>query len=94
MDDDLKVVGERLKQLRTERDLTMDMVVNDVNMQFNIELRRSNISKWERGVNIPSLYMAKILCMYYRVSLEYLLGITDNKAPVDLLVKSKKGNKE
>lgn len=94
MEDDLKIVGERLKKLRTERDLTMDMVVNDMNMQFNIELRRGNLSKWENGVNIPSLYMAKILCMYYRVSLDYLMGLTDSRAPVDLLVKSKKGNKE
>lgn len=94
MDDDLKVVGERLKQLRVERDLTMDMVVNDMNAQFDIEIRRGNLSKWERGINIPSLYMAKFLCKYYRISLDYLLGLTDNRAPVDLLVGSKKGNKE
>lgn len=85
MDDDLKIVGERLKALRTERDLTMDMVVKDMNVQFNIELRRANLSKWENGVNIPSLYMARFLCMYYRVSLDYLMGLTDSRAPVDLL---------
>ena len=94
MDDDLKIVGERLKALRTERDLTMDMVVNDMNTQYSIEIRRGNLSKWERGVNIPSLYMAKFLCMYYRVSLDYLLGLTDNRAPVELLAKSKKGVKK
>ena len=94
MDDDLKIVGERLKALRTERDLTMDMVVNDMNTQYSIEIRRGNLSKWERGVNVPSLYMAKFLCMYYRVSLDYLLGLTDNRAPVELLTKSKKGVKK
>lgn len=93
MDDDLKIVGERLKALRTERDLTMDMVVKDMNVQFNIELRRANLSKWENGVNIPSLYMARFLCMYYRVSLDYLMGLTDSRAPVDLLVKSKGSKK-
>ena len=94
MDDDLKIVGERLKALRTERDLTMDMVVNDMNAQYSIEIRRGNLSKWERGVNVPSLYLAKFLCMYYRVSLDYLLGLTDNRAPVELLAKSKKGVKK
>ena len=94
MDDDLKIVGERLKQLRTERDLTMDMVVNDMNSNYALGIRRGNISKWENGVNIPTLYMARYLCMYYRVSLEYLLGLTDNRAPVELLARSKKGSKK
>lgn len=94
MDDDLKIVGERLKQLRTERDLTMDMVVNDMNSKYDLGIRRGNISKWENGVNIPTLYMARYLCMYYRVSLDYLLGLTDNRAPVELLARSKKGSKK
>lgn len=94
MEDDLRIVGERLKQLRTERDLTMDMVVNDMNSKYDLGIRRGNISKWENGVNIPTLYMARYLCMYYRVSLDYLLGLTDNRAPVELLVKSKKGSKK
>ena len=94
MENDLRIVGERLKQLRTERDLTMDMVVNDMNSKYDLGIRRGNISKWENGVNIPTLYMARYLCMYYRVSLDYLLGLTDNRAPVELLVKSKKGSKK
>lgn len=94
MEDNLRIVGERLKQLRLERDLTMDMVVADMNEQFALGLRRGNISKWENGVNIPTLYMARYLCMYYRVSLDYLMGLTDNRAPVELLVKSKKGSKK
>lgn len=94
MDDDLRIIGERLKQLRTERDLTMDMVVNDMNSKYDLGIRRGNISKWENSVNIPTLYMARYLCMYYRVSLDYLLGLTDNRAPVELLVRSKKGSKK
>lgn len=92
MELDLMIVSKRLKELRSERGLTMDMVVNDINERLNIGLRRGNLSKWENGVNIPSLYMAKMLSIYYRVSLDYLVGLTDNRAPVDLLVKSKKGN--
>lgn len=92
MDDDLKILGERLKQLRTERELTMDMVVTDMNTQFNIEIRRGNISKWENGVNVPSLRMAAYLCAYYHVSLDYLIGNTNSRVPTDLLARNKKGN--
>lgn len=90
MDEDLKILGERLKQLRNERELTMDMVVTDMNTQYNIEIRRGNLSKWENGVNVPSLRMAAYLCAYYHVSLDYLIGNTDSRVPVDLLAKSKK----
>lgn len=92
MDDDLKILGERLKQLRTERELTMDMVVEDMNTKFNIEIRRGNISKWENGVNIPSLRMAAYLCAYYHVSLDYLIGNTNSRVPTELLVKNRKGS--
>ena len=94
MDEDLKMLGERLKELRNERELTMDMVVTDMNSQFNIELRRGNISKWENGVNIPSLRMAAYLCEYYHVSLDYLIGNTDSRVPVDLLAKTIRGRKD
>ena len=90
MDSELELLGQRLKQLRNERELTMDMVVTDMNTQFNIELRRGNLSKWENGINVPSLRMAAYLCAYYHVSLDYLIGNTDSRVPVDLLAKSKR----
>ena len=65
-----------------------------MNSKYDLGIRRGNISKWENGVNIPTRYMARYLCMYYRVSLDYLLGLTDNRATVELLVNSKKGSKK
>lgn len=93
MDEDLKIVGERLKKLRIERDLTMDMVITDIKKQFNVELQRGHLSKWENGINVPSLRAAGLLCQYYRVSLDYLMGFTDSRVPVDLLAKTKRGKK-
>lgn len=92
--DDLKITGERLKALRTERQLTMDMVVTDMNSKYNLGISRGNLSKWENGVYIPSTYMARYLCMYYGVSLDYLVGLTDCRVPVDLLVKTKGRKKD
>ena len=71
-------VGEILKTLRKERDLTIEMVVADVNQRFpNLNINKSMLSRWENGVNDPSLDYAKALCLYYDVSLDYLIGLTD-----------------
>lgn len=90
MDEDLSIVGERLKQLRSERQLTMEMVVTDMNHKFEIEITRGNLSRWENGVNLPTLRMAAYLCKYYGVSLDYLMGLTDSRVPAELLAQMKK----
>ena len=90
MEDDLSIVGKRLKELRNERQLTMEMVVTDMNNKYNIEITRGNLSRWENNVNTPTLRLAAYLCLYYGISLDYLLGLTDSRVPVDLLVNGKK----
>lgn len=80
-------LGSRLKELRTERDMSMDMVVYDINNRYNAGITKGHLSKWENEVNIPSLHHAKYLCLYYNVSLDYLLGLTNIKAPVRVLAK-------
>lgn len=83
--DDLKNLGERLKELRQQRQLTMDMVVYDVSNTYHIEFTKGNLSRWENGINYPSLVYAAYLAKYYNVSLDYLIGNTDVKTPVELL---------
>jgi transcriptional regulator with XRE-family HTH domain len=84
-DEDIEKLGQRLKELRTERQLTMDMLVYDLNKKYNIEITKGNISRWESGKNIPSLRLAAYLCAYYGISLDYLIGNTDTRTPVELL---------
>ena len=86
----MKDLGERLKNLRTERDLTMDMVCYAMEKNYNIEITRGHLSKWENGKNDPSLRLAAYLAQFYGVSLDYLIGLTDNKAPADVLARGKK----
>ena len=83
----MKELGERLRALRAERDMTMDMVVYDMGKKFNIEITRGHLSKWENGKNDPSLRLAAYLAKYYNVSLDYLIGLTDSKAPADVLAR-------
>lgn len=74
------VFGKRLKDLRDEHELTMDFVVYDMQRKFHIEINKSQLSRWERGQS-PALHYLKYLAMYYNVSADYLLGITDSKKP-------------
>lgn len=90
MEEDLSIVSDRLKKLRSERQLTMEMVVTDMNQKFDIEITRGNLSRWENGVNLPTLRMAAYLCKYYGISLDYLMGFTDSRVPADLLAQIKK----
>jgi transcriptional regulator with XRE-family HTH domain len=87
--EELKEVGKRLKELRQQRELTMDMVVYDVAHTYNIEFTKGNLSRWENGINCPSLIYAAYLAKYFNVSLDYLIGNTDVKTPVELLVHKK-----
>lgn len=75
-------IGERLKEVREDKDLTLDMVVKDLNNQYNIEISKGTLSKWENDRNTPVLdARLKALVMYYQISLDYIIGLTDKKTP-------------
>lgn len=82
-------LGKRLKDLRLERDMTIDMFVYDMEQKFHIEISKANVSRWENGINEPTLHYAKYLCKYYNVSLDYLIGNTEVKTPTNLLLNSR-----
>lgn len=80
--------GKRLKELRLSRDLTMDMLVEDMKQQFpEMTIDKSLLSRWENGQNEPTVEKAKYISMYFNVSLDYLIGLTDVKTPSRLLTK-------
>ena len=87
----MDVLAQRIKALRTERQLTMDMLVTDMKSKFpNIKIEKSMLSRWEKGENAPSWENCKYLSMYFDVSLDYLAGLTDVRTPSRLLTHSKK----
>ena len=90
----MTIIGKRVKELREERELTMDMFVADLNDRFELSepINKSTISRWENQVNEPSLENAKILSLYFDVSMDYLIGITDVRTPSRLL-KLQRGKK-
>lgn len=88
----MKELGERLKQLRSEKDLSLDMVVYDLDKKYNIEINKGHLSRWENGKNDPSVRFVPYLTQYYGVSVDYLIGLTDNRTPADLLAHRRKSN--
>lgn len=86
----LEGVGKRIYQLRTEKGLSMDMIVADMNHKYQIQLNKSMFSRWEKEQINPSLENAKLLCDYFDVSLDYLIGITDVRTPIRLLTYAKR----
>lgn len=81
-------IGKKLKTLRSERDLSLDMLVADMNYKYpDININKSMLSRWENGINDPSLEYAKNIANYFDVSLDYLIGLTDIRTPVRLMQK-------
>lgn len=78
-------IGNTLKMLREERDLTMDMLVIDLNQRYQIDINKSQLSRWERNENDPSLALAAKLADYYGVSVDFLLGLTSVRVPARIL---------
>lgn len=86
----MEIFAKRLKELRLEKDYSLDMVVYDMGNKFNVEITKSHLSRWENNKVEPSIKYAACLAKYYGVSLDYLLGLTDNRIPADLLARKKK----
>ncbi len=64
---------KRLKELRIEANLSQKQLANA------IDVNEISISKWENGKRKPSLKYAIGICNFFHVSLDYILGIDNNK---------------
>ena len=77
-------IGNRLKEIRNDRDLSLDMVVKDIKTRYGVQIGKGTLSKWENDVNTPSLEHLSVLVRYYNISLDYIIGLTDKKTPPHL----------
>lgn len=64
-----------LKNLREEKQVSMDKMREDLISLYGANLAKSTISKWENGKAEPSLSYARILTKYFNVTLDFLLGL-------------------
>lgn len=74
----MKSLGDTLKELRLEKDITLEQLANDLNNIYGTTLNKGMISKWESNKSEPRFEYARYLADYYKVTLDYLLGV-ENK---------------
>lgn len=69
--------GERLSELRKDRGVTQQQLAEAVSVSSN------TISAYERGINEPDDKMKIRLARFFNVSIDYLLGLTDEPVPLN-----------
>jgi transcriptional regulator with XRE-family HTH domain len=67
----MNTFGERLKELRTEKGLSQKTLAEQLGCN------QSMVSFWENGVNEPTENVIRKAALFFEVSADYLLGLTD-----------------
>lgn len=62
---------DKLKELRKSKEMTQTQVANLLNMS------KTGYASWEQGLSQPSIEQLKLLCSFFEVSADYLIGIED-----------------
>lgn len=65
------LIGENIKRIRRERNLTQEEVASHLGISFQ------SISKWERGDGYPDITMLPALANYFGISVDELLGMSE-----------------
>ena len=66
-----QIFSERLKELRQDKN------ISQVELAKKIGVGKSIISKWEKGECDITLSKAKVLAIFFGVSIDYLAGLED-----------------
>ena len=82
----IHLFGDRLKELRKERNLTQE----DIASMFDVT--KNAVYSWEVGKSQPSIEIIKRLAQYFGVTIDYLLNFTQDD--VDKMEKLKTALKE
>lgn len=67
---------ERLNSLRTESNIPTIYKLAD-----SIHIHRNNIAQWKKQSSIPLIDDVELIADYFNVSIDYLLGRTDDRTP-------------
>lgn len=68
----MNIFSVRLKELRAKKQLMQQTVANDCNLSVR------QLIRYEQGVSEPTLTGLIILSRYFNVSIDYLVGESDN----------------
>lgn len=62
---------ERLKELREEKKLSYKKLAKETGFSDTA------LGRWERGTQVPNIETLIVLCQYFKVSSDYMLGLED-----------------
>lgn len=66
------MVADRIKQLRVSNNMTQADLAKKLN------ITRSSVNAWEMGISTPSTAYIVELSQLFKVSTDYLLGLSNN----------------
>mgnify|MGYP000990056286 CR=1 FL=1 len=69
-----KIFADRLKNLRTERNLSMSTLATGIGLKS-----KGAINQFEKCLNLPSVDTLISIADYFDVSLDYLVGRSDDR---------------
>ncbi len=67
-----EIFSSRLKEIRTKNNLTLQELGKFLNVT------KQTIGHWETGIRVPPLEKTCLLAEYFDVSIDYLVGRSDN----------------
>lgn len=76
--------GEILKALRIQNNMTLSELADDLNKNYNTNLNKSMISKWEANKISPTYKHLKNLSLYYKITVDCILGFDENDLPINV----------
>ncbi|MER2168999.1 MAG: helix-turn-helix transcriptional regulator [Psychrobacillus psychrodurans] len=76
----MNIFGERLKELRGKT--SIDDLVGKLNSKYDSSISKSMISRYENGQAEPKMDTVRIIADYFKVSADYLVGISNTPNPV------------
>lgn len=75
-----KIFGTRVKELRTERNMTQTQMSQEFAIfAASSPIQPMTISSWEQGKKLCTVETLKYLALFFGVSADYLLGISDEE---------------
>ena len=70
-----EIFGQRLKEVRKKNRETQD------DLALVLDVGKSHVSEMERGNRTTTAEKIALICEHYRVSADYLLGLSDDPNP-------------
>lgn len=71
------IIGERLRLLRKEKGISKRELVSSLPLNY------STYANYESGFREPNSEVLQMLARYYNVSLDFIMGMTDNRKKAD-----------